>query len=76
MPFIRSSAMQARPTGPAPMTTAASPPVIRLFATAWTPTASGSVIAAYIAGRPVGTFIESISFSTISSAYPPLYLFE
>ena len=68
MPFIRSSAMQARPTGPAPMTTALSPALIRLFATACTPTASGSVIAASSTGRPAGTFMPSISFSTIRSA--------
>ena len=62
------AAMHASPTGPRPITTAASPTAIFDLATAWTPTASGSVSAAMRCGRPVGTLIASISFSTISSA--------
>ncbi len=46
MPSSFIAAMQASPTGPSPITTAASPGAIPDFATAWTPTASGSVIAA------------------------------
>ena len=38
--------MQASPTGPSPITIAASPGAIPDLATAWTPTASGSVSAA------------------------------
>ena len=48
MPRILSSAMHARPTGPQPSTMALSSPVIRLLATACTPTASGSVSAAML----------------------------
>ena len=68
MPRIRSSAMQANPTGPQPSTIALSPPAMRLFATACTPTASGSVSAARCGGNPAGTLSAIISLSTIRSA--------
>ena len=59
--------MTARPTGPSPMTSAASPLWMPLLATACTPTASGSVSAASRGDRPVGTLIAMSSFTTISS---------
>ena len=52
---ICSPAITARPTGPQPITSAASPGVTFAFATAWTPTAIGSVVAACSESRPFGT---------------------
>ena len=66
-PMACSAAITARPTGPAPSTTAAWPGVICDRLTACSPTAIGSVSAARRASRPLGTFSESRSLSTISS---------
>src|SRR5204863_508271 len=63
-----SAAITARPTGPQPSTTAASPLAIADLFTACTPTAIGSVSAATSAGRPLGTFTAMTSLSTSSSA--------
>ena len=63
----RSAAMIARPTGPQPSTTAALPAWIVDLLTAWSPTAIGSVSAACRGSSPLGTFMQSMSDSTIRS---------
>ncbi len=59
--LIFSAAITASPTGPQPITSGTSPPLILALATAWTPTASGSVSAACSAARPLGTSSNSAS---------------
>ena len=68
IPSIFIAAMQASPTGPSPITIAASPGAMPDLATAWTPTANGSVIAAISWGSPAGTLIASSSLSAMYSA--------
>ena len=68
IPSIFIAAMQASPTGPSPITIAASPGAIADFATAWTPTDNGSVNAASSWGSPVGTLMASSSLSAMYSA--------
>ena len=57
----RSAAITARPTGPQPMTNGASSGARRAFCTAWTPTAIGSVRAAWSVASPLGTGSSSPS---------------
>ena len=59
--------MTARPTGPQPTTSGASPGSKRALATACTPTAIGSVSVACSVARPFGTSSARNSESTISS---------
>ena len=54
-PERRSAAITARPTGPQPITSGASSGSRRALATAWSPTAIGSVSAACSVGSPFGT---------------------
>ena len=65
---MRSAAITASPTGPQPITSGTSPPLILALATAWTPTASGSVSAACSAESPFGTSSSKGSLSSIASA--------
>ncbi len=62
--------MTARPTGPHPITTAPSPVAIPDRLTACSPTAIGSVSAAWRGSRPLGTSMASSDDSSIRSLYP------
>jgi hypothetical protein len=66
-PRSRNAAMTARPTGPHPTTSGASPGSRRALPTACTPTAIGSVSAACSVGNPLGTGRSKPSVSAISS---------
>ena len=68
MPLSRRAAMTASPTGPQPTTSGASSPLSAPFSTACTPTASGSVSAAWSVDRPLGTSSSSGAASSICSA--------
>ena len=63
----RSAAMTASPTGPQPSTTAASPGSMPERFTACSPTAIGSVSAAWRGSSPLGTVSAHRSLSTIRS---------
>ena len=67
-PARRSAAITARPTGPQPITSGASSRSRRAFATAWTPTAIGSVSAACSVESPSGTGSRSASVRRMYSA--------
>ena len=67
-PGRRSAAITARPTGPQPITSGASSGSRRALATAWRPTAIGSVSAACSVASPFGTASSSASVSRMYSA--------
>ena len=71
MPFDRNTAINARPIGPAPKTSAPSPRLILDLLTACTATATGSVSAAVRASNPFGTGKHIPAVSCIRSANAP-----
>lgn len=70
----RRAATMAIPIGPQPSTRAVSPGATLDLLTACNPTAMGSVSAACLKSRPLGTGSSSGADNSIRSEYPPIVL--